>query len=85
MTGFGIEVDETSCEKLELMDAPTNSMVIKGREAFIAAVPPSNFGYVTIKVSDLELESSQVQHAFRKWRLILRDAEREHELFAKTA
>lgn len=75
------EVDPLKCEKLDFMDNRSCCLAIKGSELLIVAVPPSNFGYIELKLQDLPTENSGITYGFRDWRAILRDGEREYVLF----
>jgi hypothetical protein len=81
---YRFEGDIESLEKLDTMDQPYETLVICGKDVSIVARPPSNVGYVVIKVGELDEESpSKVPFAFRKWRLVRQHGRDVVELYRR--
>lgn len=75
------QIDPLVCEKLDFMDLPAGSLAMKGNELLILGVPPSNLGYIPIKLQELTTEGSHVAHGFREWRIVHRFGDQEYQLF----
>jgi hypothetical protein len=84
VSGVRFEADIRSLEKLDIMDDRYEALVVCGKDVLIVARPPSNVGYVTIKVAELKEESSsQVPFAYRSWRLVKDHRDKVMELYRK--
>lgn len=71
LNGFRFEGDISSLEKLDIMDDRYEALAICGKEILLVARPPSNIGYVTIKIGELEQDHySNVAFAYRRWRIV---------------
>ena len=81
---YRFEGDIGSLEKLDTMDERYEALVICGKDVSVVARPPSNVGYVVIKVGEVEEENpSKVPFAFRKWRLVRQHGRDVVELYKK--
>lgn len=84
INGFRFEGEIGSLEKLETMDNRYEALVVCGKEILLVARPPSNVGYVAIKVGELEQgSSSKVPFAYRTWRIVKDHGGEVVELYKK--
>lgn len=82
---FRFEGDIGSLEKLDTMDDRYEALVVCGKEILLVARPPSNVGYVCIKVAELEkASSSKVAFAYRTWRIVKDYGQEVIELYRKS-
>ena len=78
------EGDVKSLERLEIMDDRYEALVVSGSSLLLVARPPSNAGYVTIEIAELEEQNpSSIAFAYRAWRIVKDDNERVVELYRK--
>lgn len=79
------EADIRSLEKLETMDDRYEALVVSGKEVLLVVRPPSNVGYVTIQVAELEEGSpSNIAFAYRNWRIVKNYGDNVVELYRKS-
>lgn len=84
VSGFRFEGDIQSLEKLDTMDERYEALVIVGNEVLLVVRPPSNVGYATIRVAELEEENvSSTAFAYRNWRIVKDHGDDVVELYKK--
>jgi hypothetical protein len=83
INGIRFEGDIRSLEKLETMDDSYEALVVCGKDVLLVARPPSNVGYVTIKVAELEQGNSNIAFAYRNWRIVKDHGDKVVELYRK--
>lgn len=84
INGFRFEGDIRTLEKLETMDDRYEALVVSGKDVLLVARPPSNVGYVIIKVAELEQENpSKAAFAYRTWRIVKDHGDEAVEIYKK--